>query len=79
MNTVVSSMVRQGLQSRAPKRKRRGLTRPDKAAEPIRDLVKRDFNAEAADQKVVWRPLPMGSCGPVSLTTRPSLAEMVSR
>ena len=51
VNTVASSMRRQGLQGRTPKRKRRGLTRPDKAAAPIRDLVKRDFNAEAINMK----------------------------
>ena len=51
VNTVASSMARQGLQGRAPKRKRRGLTRPDKAAAPIGDLVKRDFNADAVDEK----------------------------
>ena len=33
------SMARQGLQGRSPKRKRRSLTRPDKAAAPIPDLV----------------------------------------
>ena len=47
MNTVAASMARQGLQGRSPKRKRRCLTRPDKAAAPIPDLVKRDFTAEA--------------------------------
>ena len=35
VNTVAASMARQGLQGRAPKRKRRSLTRPDKAAAPI--------------------------------------------
>lgn len=49
--TVAASMVRQGLQGRSPKRKRRSLTRPDKAADPIPDLVKRDFSAEAVDQR----------------------------
>ena len=39
VNTVAASMARQGLQGRAPKRKRRSLTRPDKAAAPIPDLV----------------------------------------
>jgi putative transposase len=39
VNTVAASMARQGLQGRSPKRKRRSLTRPDKAAAPIRDLV----------------------------------------
>ncbi len=39
VNTVAVSMRRQGLVARTPKRKRRGLTRPDKAAAPIGDLV----------------------------------------
>ena len=51
MNTVAASMARPGLQGRSPKRKRRSLTRPDKAAAPIPDLVRRDFNAEALDQR----------------------------
>ena len=50
-NTVAASMARQGLQGRCPKRKRRCLTRPDKAAAPIPDLVRRDFNAERVDQR----------------------------
>jgi transposase InsO family protein len=49
--TVAASMARQGLQGRCPKRKRRSLTRPDKAAAPIPDLVQRDFNAAAIDQR----------------------------
>ncbi len=51
VNTVAASMARQGLQGRTPKRKRRGLTRPDKAAAPIPDLVKRDYNAETINHK----------------------------
>src|SRR5207248_1267967 len=51
VNTVAASMARQGLQGRCPKRKRRSLTRPDKAAAPIPDLVERDFSAEAPDQR----------------------------
>ena len=51
VNTVAASMKRQGLQGRTPKRKRRSLTRPDKAAAPIGDLVKRDFSAEAINHK----------------------------
>jgi transposase-like protein len=43
--TVATSMARQGLAGRSPKRKRRSLTRPDKAAAPIPDLVRRDFTA----------------------------------
>jgi putative transposase len=49
--TVAASMARQGLQGRSPKRKRRSLTRPDKAAAPIPDLVRRDFSAERVDQR----------------------------
>ena len=44
-------MARQGLQGRSPKRRRRGLTRADKAAAPVRDLLRRDFTASAPDQK----------------------------
>lgn len=51
VNTVAASMARQGLQGRSPKRKRSSLTRPDKAAAPIPDLVKRDFTAEAVDRR----------------------------
>lgn len=49
--TVASSRARQGLQGRAPKRKRRSLTRPDKAAAPIPDLVCRNFSAVTVDQR----------------------------
>ena len=51
VNTVASSMARQGLYGRPPKRKRRSLTRPDKAAAPIPDLLKRDFSAAAVNQR----------------------------
>ena len=51
--TVESSMARQGLQGRSPRRRRRGLTRPDKAATPVADLLRRDFTAEAPDHKWV--------------------------
>jgi putative transposase len=51
VNTVAASMARQGLQGRCPKRKRRSLTRPDKAAAPIPDLVQRDFNADTVDAR----------------------------
>ena len=40
--TVESSMARQGLQGRA-RRRRRGLTRADKRAEPVPDLLRRDW------------------------------------
>jgi transposase InsO family protein len=49
--TVAASMARQGLQGRCPKRKRRSLTRPDKAARPFPDLLGRDFTAEAINQR----------------------------
>jgi transposase InsO family protein len=49
--TVAASMSRQGLQGRCPKRKRRCLTRPDAAADPIPDLIRRDFGAEEIDQR----------------------------
>lgn len=49
--SVAASMARQGLAGRCPKPKRRSLTRPDKAAAPIPDLVKRDFNADSIDQR----------------------------
>jgi transposase InsO family protein len=51
VNTVAASMRRQGLVARSPKRRRRSLTRPDKAAAPIDDLVRRDFTAEAINHK----------------------------
>lgn len=51
VNTVAASMRRQGLAARAPKRRRRSLTRPDKAAAPIPDLIRRDFHAERVDQR----------------------------
>ncbi|MCA9764559.1 MAG: IS3 family transposase [Gemmatimonadetes bacterium] len=51
VNTVAASMARQGLAGRSPKRKRRCLTRPDKAADPIPDLVRRDFSTGPTDQR----------------------------
>lgn len=48
--TVEASMVRQGLYGRKPKR-RKGLTRPDKRAEPIPDLLGRDFTASRPDER----------------------------
>lgn len=48
--TVADSMARQGLVAR-PKRRFRSLTRPDKAAEPLPDLLKRDFSAQKPDEK----------------------------
>jgi transposase InsO family protein len=49
--TVATSMARQGLQGRSPKRTRRSLTRPDKAAAPIPDLVRRDFTATEINRR----------------------------
>jgi transposase InsO family protein len=51
VNTVAASMARQGLVGRCPKRKRRSLTRPDKAAAPIPDLVSRDYSTGPIDQR----------------------------
>ena len=48
--TVAASMRAQGLVGR-PKRRYRCLTRPDKAAQPFPDLVKRDFSAGAINEK----------------------------
>jgi putative transposase len=48
--TVADSMARQGLVAR-PKRRFRSLTRPDKAADPLPDLVNRDFTASRVDEK----------------------------
>jgi putative transposase len=48
--TVADSMARQGLVAR-PKRRFRSLTRPDQAADPLPDLVKRDFSASRPDEK----------------------------
>jgi hypothetical protein len=49
--TVEASMVRQALQGRKPKGRKKGLTRPDKRAVTIPDLVKRDFTASKPDEK----------------------------
>jgi transposase InsO family protein len=48
--TVEHSMAAQGLCGR-PKRRSHNLTRPDKAAEPVPDLVKRDFTASEINAK----------------------------
>ena len=48
--SVEASMARQGLVAR-PKRSFRSLTRPDKAAPPAPDLVRRDFSASAINHK----------------------------
>lgn len=49
--TVAASMARQGLVARPGPRRRRCLTRPDKRAEPIMDLIRRHFGADAIDVK----------------------------
>ncbi len=49
-NTVADSMRRQGLFGRKPKR-RKGLTKQDKAAAAFPDLLKRDFTATAPNLK----------------------------
>ena len=74
--TVEASMARQGLQGR-PRRRRRGLTRPDAAAAPAPDLLKRDFTAEAPDQKWVgdFKQAPTAE-GPVFLA---SVEDLYSR
>ena len=67
--TVEASMARQGLQGRAPKR-RRGLTRPDKRAAPVPDLLRRDFTADGVDETWVddFKQIDTGE-GPVFLAT----------
>ena len=49
--SVAASMTRQGLVARPTRRRRGFLTRPDKAAPPVPDLVKRDFTAPAINHK----------------------------
>ena len=49
--SLAASMARQGLVGRPTRRRFRCLTRPDKAARPIPDLVKRDFTAAAINEK----------------------------
>jgi putative transposase len=49
--SVEASMARQRLVGRATRRRFRCLTRPDKAAAPAPDLVKRDFTAPAINLK----------------------------
>jgi putative transposase len=49
--SVEASMARQALVARPTRRRGRWLTRPDKAAPPAPDLVKRDFTAPAINHK----------------------------
>jgi len=74
--SVEASMARLGLQGR-PKRRRRGLTRPDKSAAPAPDLLRRDFTAERPDQKWCgdFKEIPTGE-GPVCLA---SVEDLYSR
>ena len=67
--SVEASMARQGLNAR-PRRRRRGLTRPDAAAAAAPDLLKRDFTASAPDQKWCgdFKQVPTAE-GPVFLAT----------
>jgi putative transposase len=51
VNTVADSMARQRLVARPAPRHRRCLTRPDKRAEPIEDLIKRHFGADVINVK----------------------------
>jgi putative transposase len=48
--TVAKSMARQGMAGRVKKR-RKGLTRPDKRKRPFGDLVNRDFTATGPNLK----------------------------
>ena len=67
--TVEASMARQGLQGRA-RRRRRGLTRPDKRAEPVPDLLRRDFTADGVNEKWVGDFKQVNTAeGPVFLAT----------
>ena len=62
-------MARQGLQGRA-RRRRRGLTRPDKRAGPVPDLLRRDFTAGGVDEKWVGDFKQIDTAeGPVFLAT----------
>jgi transposase InsO family protein len=67
--TVAASMARQGLVARH-KRRRRGLTRPDRAAAPAPDLVRRDFTASRPNEKWCgdFKHIPTQQ-GPVYLAT----------
>ena len=62
-------MARQGLVAR-PKRRRRNLTRPDQAAAPAPDLLRRDFTAARPDEKWCgdFKHVPTQQ-GPVYLAT----------
>ena len=67
--TVAASMARQGLVARHIRR-RRSLTRPDQAAAPAPDLIRRDFTAARPDRKWCgdFKHVPTQQ-GPVYLAT----------
>ena len=68
--SVEASMARQGLQGRPRRRRRRGLTRPDRGADPVPDLLERDFTARAPNQKWVGDFKQVDTAeGPVFLAT----------
>ena len=67
--SVEAPMVRQGLQGRS-RRRRRGLTRPDRSPDPVPDLLRRDFTAQCPDQKWVGDFKQINTAeGPVFLAT----------
>jgi transposase InsO family protein len=69
-NTVAAVMARQGLSARPKRRARRALRRPEAAAAPPVDLLRRDFTAPAPNHKWVgdFKQVPTGE-GPVHLAT----------
>jgi putative transposase len=83
VNTVAAVMVELGLVAR-PKRKRRGLTKPDKAARKAPDLLKRNFAAPAVPN-VAWVgdltgiPNDEGALRPRSIRCSPRPASRCSR
>lgn len=53
VNTVADSMRRQGLVARVVFKRPKGLTRQDKTAPKLPDLLKRDFTASVPNQRWV--------------------------
>ncbi len=71
--SVEASMARQG----RTRRRRLGLTRADKAADPVPDLLRRDFTADGPDQKWVGDSKQVDTVeGPVFLA---SVEDLYSR
>ncbi len=68
--TVAASMRRQQLSARPKRRTRRALRRPEAAAAPVADLIRRDFSASAPNEKWVgdFKQIPTAE-GPVHLAT----------